>query len=127
MAEIPSTKVSLNAFVDNLRQMFENGIEPPEPTCREEIFLPPGVSLEAYKEMRRSFVAKPSDIFVLSYPKSGTTWMQYIVSLIKNNGVDDGEDLDDKWLWMDIFTQEEVTVQNPYYSYYLFNYSSSLL
>ena len=63
--------------------------------------------------MRRSFVAKPSDVFVLSYPKSSTTWMQYIMSLIKNNGVDDGEDLDDKWLWMDTFTQEEVTVQIP--------------
>ena len=110
MAGIPSTKVTMNAFVLKARQMRDKGIKMPKPTCREVASLPPGVPLEAYKEMRRSFVAKPSDVFIVSYPKSGTTWMQHIVSLIKNNGVDDGEDLDDKWLWMDIFTQEEVEV-----------------
>ena len=112
MAGIPSTKVTMNAFVLKARQMRDKGIKMPKPiaTCREEASLPPGVPLEAYKEMRRSFVAKSSDVFIVSYPKSGTTWMQYVVSLIKNNGVDDGEDLDDKWLWMDIFTQEEVEV-----------------
>ena len=127
MAGIPSTKVTMGALMVQARQMRDKGIEMPKPTCREEIFVIPGVSIEAFKELRRSFVAKPSDVFVASYPKSGTTWLQHIVSLIKNNGVDDGEDLDDKWLWLELFTQEEVTVgKNLYYSY-LFNHLSSLL
>ena len=110
MAELPSTRTKLLEHAAKAQQMPGKGFEMPKPTCREEIFLPPGVPLEAFKEMRRSFVAKPSDVFVASYPKSGTTWLQHIVSLIKNNGVDDGEDLDDKWLWIELFTQDEVKV-----------------
>ena len=109
MAELPTTKAKLLKLAATMRGLKE--VERPKPTCREEIFLFPTTSVEAFKEMRRSFVAKPSDVFVASYPKSGTTWMQHIVSLIKNNGVDDGEDLDDKWLWIELFTQDEVTVK----------------
>ncbi len=33
-----------------------------------------------------TYQAQPSDIFIASYPKCGTTWTQYIVWLIHNNG-----------------------------------------
>lgn len=33
-----------------------------------------------------SYQAQPSDIFIATYPKCGTTWTQYIVWLIHNNG-----------------------------------------
>ena len=33
---------------------------------------------------------RSGDLFVVSYPKSGTTWTQKIVKLVLSNGVDDG-------------------------------------
>ena len=29
---------------------------------------------------------RPSDVFITTYPKNGTTWMQQIVHLIRNRG-----------------------------------------
>ena len=33
---------------------------------------------------------RPGDLFLVSYPKSGSTWMQKIVELVLSNGVDNG-------------------------------------
>ncbi len=35
----------------------------------------------------------PSDVWIVSYPRSGTTWTQNIVKLIRNNGEKDGVEL----------------------------------
>ena len=37
-----------------------------------------------------NFELRSDDLFVVSYPKTGTTWTQQIVKLILSNGVDDG-------------------------------------
>eukprot|EP00057_Strongylocentrotus_purpuratus_P011430 XP_011665904.1 PREDICTED: sulfotransferase 1C4-like [Strongylocentrotus purpuratus] len=37
-------------------------------------------------DIKHHFEVRPDDIFLITYPKSGTTWMQHIVSLIMANG-----------------------------------------
>ncbi|KAI1294737.1 Sulfotransferase 1E1 [Halotydeus destructor] len=44
------------------------------------------------------YVAKPDDLFICTYPKCGTTWMQQIVALLFNNGKIEGEDTVEKGL-----------------------------
>ena len=111
MAAMPSTVKRIGEYLQKLGEQGQSVINRPQPTSREELFIYPGASVEVFRELKRDYVAKPGEVVVASYPKSGTTWMQHIVSLIKNNGVDDGEDLDDKWLWIDLFSREEVEVQ----------------
>ena len=115
MATVPSTKKKLQSALVNLTGAQDQGIMRANTTiatttAREDMYLLRDVSVDGFRKLKRDHVAKPGEVVVASYPKSGTTWMQNIVSLIKNNGVDDGEDLDDKWLWIEQFPPAEVEV-----------------
>jgi hypothetical protein len=35
---------------------------------------------------RRSFIARPDDVFISSYPRSGTTWLQHIAHVLVRDG-----------------------------------------
>ena len=53
------------------------------------IVFPPYIDQQRMDELK-DFHLRPDDLFIITYPKSGTTWMQQIVRLIANDGRDDG-------------------------------------
>ena len=54
----------------------------------------------------------PGDVIIASYQKSGTTWVQHIVKLLRSNGVDDGVAVPREIPWLE-FT--ETQPGRPYY------------
>ena len=48
-----------------------------------------------------NFPLHSNDLFIDTYPKSGTTWMQHITKLIHNNGIDDGSNIDKASTWLE--------------------------
>ena len=63
--------------------------------------FPPDIDKQSFDELREKFKLQPDDLFVVTYPKSGTTWLQQIVKLIKNGGVEDGRRCDDVVPWLE--------------------------
>ena len=43
--------------------------------------------------MKDDIQLRPDDVWVVSYPKSGSTWTTQIVRLILNRGKDDGKNV----------------------------------
>ena len=74
----------------------------------------PGVKEENLKPLREKFKTLPGDIFICSFPKSGTTWTQQIVKLVLNNATDDGRDIEEHTPWVDVMKIEEVEVLAMY-------------
>ena len=74
------------------------------------IRLPPGVSAATVRNIIENASVKKDDVFVATYPKCGTTWMQQIVKLIWNNGVEDNRDVDEALPWTELMTIEEIGV-----------------
>ena len=46
---------------------------------------------EASSEYGRNFKPRPSDVFIVTYPKCGTTWMSQICHMLRGGGMDFGE------------------------------------
>ena len=67
-------------------------------------------SLMAFKNS--SFVAREGDVFIATFPRCGTTWIQQICKLIRSNGVEDGTDVDSAFLWIDLMSPEEAEVNS---------------
>lgn len=74
------------------------------------IQLPNGMSTEETKGIIQSFSIRANDVFVATYPKCGTTWMQQIVKLVWNNGVENGHDIDEALSWIESMSLEETKV-----------------
>jgi hypothetical protein len=62
-----------------------------------------------------TYQAQPNDLFIATYPKCGTTWMQHIVYLILNNGVpiQPDERLDQLFPHLEEVGAEYVALQTP--------------
>jgi hypothetical protein len=56
------------------------------------IFFPPldQFTQQGIDELAANFTVRPDDVFIVTYPKCGTTWCQQIVKLIRGNGIDTG-------------------------------------
>ena len=57
--------------------------------------------LEKLKELK----LRDDDVWIVTYPKAGTTWVQYIVHLLHNGGKDDGAKITDAVPWLESGTR----------------------
>ena len=67
-------------------------------------------SLMAFKDS--PFVAREGDVFIATFPRCGTAWIQQICKLVRNNGVEDGTDIDVAFPWIDLMSPEEAEVSD---------------
>ena len=62
--------------------------------------FPTFITKERMDELR-DFIPLSDDLFIVSFPKSGTTWMQQIVKLIRSNGLENGQRIDHTIPWLE--------------------------
>ena len=67
-------------------------------------------NLHGYK--KSSFTAREGDVFVVTFRKCGTIWMQQMIKLIRNRGREDGVDIDGAFPWLDLMSPEEADVRS---------------
>ena len=72
-------------------------------------FCLPTVKKENVDDLRAGFKGRQDDVTVVTYPKSGTTWMQHIVKLIRSNGIDDPK-VSTVFPWMDVADSKKMEV-----------------
>ena len=65
------------------------------PLTRVDGLLVPVIMRQETLDKLKNLQLYPDDVWVVSYPKSGTTWMAQIVRLIRNNGVQDDVKIDE--------------------------------
>lgn len=59
-----------------------------------------------------AFVAREGDVFIATFPRCGTAWVQQISKLIRNSGVEDGTGIDEAFPWIDLMSPEEAEVNS---------------
>ena len=74
----------------------------------EGIPLVIGVPAARIAEQRDRCVIRPDDVFIATYPKSGTAWVQQILKLAANNGVEPNIDIDVFAPWHEHMSLEEM-------------------
>lgn len=65
------------------------------------IKFPPFISQADMDLIEKEFIPKDGDVFVVTYPRSGTTWTEQIVHLLLNNGVQGEQRITDAVPWLE--------------------------
>ena len=65
-----------------------------------DLVVPKFVKQEELDKLK-DFSLRDDDVWIVTYPKAGTTWTQYIVHLIHNEGKDDGKKISDAVPWIE--------------------------
>lgn len=66
-----------------------------------QIVFPIFISQADMDLIEKEFVAKDGDIFVVTYPRSGTTWTEQMVHLLVNNGAQGEQRITDAVPWLE--------------------------
>ena len=98
----------LNPTVRYLQKVKEGRIDFSHREHLEGVMILPGLSASDVSELKEKVIIRPDDVFIVTYPKCGTTWMQQIVKLMANNGVENGIDHDVFIPWIELMTLEEI-------------------
>ena len=76
------------------------------------VLVPPFVTQEQLDKLK-NFQLCPDDIWIVTYPKAGTTWTQQIVKLARNGGQDDGKKISTSVPWLEALQNyPEVDIEN---------------
>jgi hypothetical protein len=83
---------------------------------------PPMLDQMCVENFIKNWKLLPEDVYVVGFLRSGTTWTQQILKLIRNNGVDDGVELYTSvpWAesnpdeWKDMASPRSFKIHSPY-------------
>ena len=81
----------------------------PQGEIVDGVLIPSG-GRKDLRDLQSRFALRPSDVFLTSYPKTGSTWLLQTVKLIRNKGVEDGRDVDQAIPLLEYLTPEETEV-----------------
>jgi hypothetical protein len=65
----------------------------------------PSNTPERWEELKE-YPVRPDDVFIVSFPKSGTTWMQQIVKLLRSDGQPDDVTVDRAIPWLEVIDSD---------------------
>ena len=110
-----------------MQEQHEQAAEEPVPSITNSIsglrtesvrldglLVPCFLDIEWIKSMK-DIELRPDDIWIVTYPKSGTTWTQQIVRLIVNRGKDNGVVIEEAVPWVEGFS----VLPNRGFKYYV--------
>ena len=76
------------------------------------LIVPVLVTQTRVDELKQKLSLSPGDVVTVSYQKSGTTWVQHIVKLLRNDGKEDGKVIPQAIPWLEYDAPD---ADHPYY------------